>query len=86
MSDVLEDICAEKRVHIDGCKAEVPLEILERIIKSQKPPRGFAAKLEQAAAERGFGLITELKRASPSRGARCSAIRSRRKVTAGTRR
>ena len=45
MSDVLEDICAEKRVHIDGCKAEVPLEILERIIKSQKPPRGFAATL-----------------------------------------
>ena len=68
MSDVLENICADKRVHIEGCKAEVPLAVLERIIKLQRPPRGFAKRLEDAAAAKGFGLIAEIKRASPSKG------------------
>ncbi|MSO70779.1 MAG: indole-3-glycerol phosphate synthase TrpC [Alphaproteobacteria bacterium] len=68
MSDVLEEICADKRVHIDGCKAEVPLAVFEKIIKLQSPPRGFARKLEEAAEAMGFGLIAELKRASPSKG------------------
>jgi indole-3-glycerol phosphate synthase len=68
MSDLLDQILADKRVHIDGCKGEVPQAILERIIKLQRPPRGFAARLDQAAAAKGFGLIAELKRASPSKG------------------
>lgn len=68
MSDVLAKICDDKRAHVTRCKAEVSLDALERQAKARSPARGFAAALEAAAARSGYGLICEIKKASPSKG------------------
>ncbi len=68
MSDVLARICADKRRAIAAAKAERPFAILEREAEAATPPRGFIAALEHAVATSGYGLIAEIKRASPSRG------------------
>jgi indole-3-glycerol phosphate synthase len=67
MSDVLARICADKRVHIGAAKRREPLAGLERRAKEAEAPRGFVAALERAAVA-GYGLIAEIKKASPSRG------------------
>ncbi|MDY0874035.1 indole-3-glycerol phosphate synthase TrpC [Dongia rigui] len=71
MSDVLAQICDDKRVHVTACEKAVPLaEIRRRAEESQRsdPPRGFAARLEKAVQDGHFGLIAEIKKASPSKG------------------
>ena len=68
MSDVLAKICDDKRAHVRQCKAEVSLDALERQAEDRGPARGFAAALEAAAARSGYGLICEIKKASPSKG------------------
>ncbi|MBX6367947.1 MAG: indole-3-glycerol phosphate synthase TrpC [Rhodospirillales bacterium] len=67
MSDVLARICADKRKHVAAAKSVEPLAELELRARKADPPRGFCAALERAA-ERGYGLIAEIKKASPSRG------------------
>src|SRR5689334_16145768 len=67
MSDVLTRICADKRRHVAGAKRAEPLAALERRAKDAEAPRGFVAALERAA-KNGYGLIAEIKKASPSRG------------------
>ena len=69
MSDVLAKICADKREHIAARKRAVsPSEITAAAEGRNRidPPRGFAKRLEQVAAADKFGLIAEIKRASPS--------------------
>ena len=68
MSDVLERICAEKRHAIAAAKAARPPALLRREAEAAAKPRGFAAALERAMAAGRYGLIAEIKRASPSRG------------------
>jgi indole-3-glycerol phosphate synthase len=67
MSDVLARICADKRAHVAAEKPKRPLAALETEAKAATPPRGFIAALEAASAT-GYGLIAEIKKASPSRG------------------
>jgi indole-3-glycerol phosphate synthase len=67
MSDVLARICADKRAHIAAAKRAEPLAALEARARAAEPPRGFLAALERASAS-GYGLIAEIKKASPSRG------------------
>ena len=67
MSDILARICADKRAHVARQKAARPLAAVEEAAKAEPPPRGFARALENASRA-GFGLIAEIKRASPSRG------------------
>lgn len=68
MSDVLERICADKRREVAAAKATRPLAAVERAATDASAPRGFIAALERAVAAGGYGLIAEIKRASPSRG------------------
>jgi indole-3-glycerol phosphate synthase len=68
MSDVLARICEDKRAHVARRKAARPLAVLEAEARTQPPPRGFARRLEAAATAVGYGLICEIKKASPSKG------------------
>lgn len=66
--NILEEICAAKREHVRRCKRERPLAEIEEAARAAPPPRGFAHALERAVAKGGYGLICEIKRASPSKG------------------
>jgi indole-3-glycerol phosphate synthase len=68
MRDVLAEICAEKRAHVARAKAvRSEAELLAGI--SEAPPvRSFAAALERRLSEGRYGLIAEIKKASPSAG------------------
>lgn len=68
MSDVLEEICSEKRRHIDERKQLLSVDELEKIIAANGKARGFHRALKDKATESGYGLICEIKKASPSKG------------------
>jgi indole-3-glycerol phosphate synthase len=68
-TDVLARICADTRAETARRQREVSLAALrERIAANPDTPRGFARALCRAANSHGFGLITEIKKASPSGG------------------
>ena len=66
MSDTLQPILERKRAHVAARKAQLPESALDPA--GNGPPRGFAAALARAQAEGRFGLIAEIKKASPSKG------------------
>ena len=67
MSTILDQIKAYKLTEVAARKAVRPLADVEDAASSAQAPRGFAAALSAAAAT-GYGLIAEIKKASPSRG------------------
>jgi indole-3-glycerol phosphate synthase len=67
MSTILDRIKAYKLEELAKAKAVTPLSELETAAKSAAPPRGFARALREAALT-GYGLIAEIKKASPSKG------------------
>jgi indole-3-glycerol phosphate synthase len=66
--DVLAEICAAKRAHVAQTKAALPESALRARLDSAPPLRPFAAALESQLAQGRYGLIAEIKKASPSRG------------------
>jgi indole-3-glycerol phosphate synthase len=68
MSDVLARICADKRAHIARRKVERPLGDLIAAARAAERPRGFADRLAAEVAQGRYGLIAEIKKASPSKG------------------
>jgi indole-3-glycerol phosphate synthase len=68
VADVLADIVSGKRLEVAKAKAKLSYADLESLAKSEKPPRGFGAALDRAVAAQGYGLIAEIKKASPSAG------------------
>jgi indole-3-glycerol phosphate synthase len=68
VSDALARICAGKRHEIADAKAARSLAEMERAAGDAPPPRGFVAALVASMEAGRYGLIAEIKRASPSRG------------------
>ncbi len=68
-SDVLARICADTREEVARRKAMRDLPSLRgEIAAANDKPRGFGRALKAAAAAGRFGLIAEIKKASPSGG------------------
>ncbi|EYD72453.1 indole-3-glycerol phosphate synthase TrpC [Limimaricola hongkongensis] len=65
--DILDKIKAYKLEEVAARKAELPQADIEARAAQAPAPRGFAARLTEAARE-GYGLIAEIKKASPSKG------------------
>ena len=71
MSDILEKICADKRQHIERKKTERSLdEVIDaaNVANKNNPTRGFIGALEAKVSLGHYGLIAEIKKASPSKG------------------
>lgn len=62
---MLAEICATKRAEVAARKLTRSIADLDEVAVAQTPPRGFRAALDGAP---GFGLIAEIKKASPSKG------------------
>ena len=67
MTTILDRIKAYKLEEVAARKAARPLAVIEAEAREAPPPRGFARALAEAAVT-GYGLIAEIKKASPSKG------------------
>lgn len=69
MSDnLLTRICDDKLVHVAHQQSHISLKDLEHRIADTPPCRGFLYALQQQKEQGQFGLIAEIKKASPSKG------------------
>ncbi|WP_150290313.1 indole-3-glycerol phosphate synthase TrpC [Sphingobium estronivorans] len=67
MTNKLIEICDVKKEEVARRKAAITVSTLHARAAEQTPPRGFRKALDDAARS-GFGLIAEIKKASPSKG------------------
>jgi indole-3-glycerol phosphate synthase len=65
---ILDDIAAYKREEVAAAKQRLSDAALDERAWAQAPPRGFRAALMRAQASGRYGLIAEIKKASPSKG------------------
>ena len=68
MSDILEKIKSYKLEEVAKAKTKITISELEALAAKQTPPRGFAKALNKENTNGGYGLIAEIKKASPSKG------------------
>lgn len=68
MSDILQKITAYKREEIARAKTVRPRTEVEAAARDAGAVRPFAGALENRITEGSFGLIAEIKKASPSKG------------------
>lgn len=66
--NVLDQICEAKKKHIKVQKEIKPLCILEEEIKNTIPSKGFIKRILDFTLSNRIPLITEVKKASPSKG------------------
>lgn len=67
MSDILDKIKTYKLQEVAARKQSMPLQEVEALARDAPPTRNFAEKLQEASRQ-GYGLIAEIKKASPSKG------------------
>lgn len=67
MTDILAKIKDYKLADVAARKIALPLAEAEALARTASPVRGFAAALA-GASRAGYGLIAEIKKASPSKG------------------
>jgi indole-3-glycerol phosphate synthase len=68
-TDVLSRICADTRAAVVRAKTATSIEALRHEIGARDDtPRGFGSALKEAVAQGRYGLIAEIKKASPSGG------------------
>lgn len=67
MSDILKKICDIRLEQVKAAEKLRPFAAIDAAAKAADKPRGFRAALE-AKAKSGYGLIAEIKKASPSAG------------------
>jgi indole-3-glycerol phosphate synthase len=65
---ILDDIAKYKREEIASAKARVPQAEIESRAKAAGPVRGFRSALIKKRDTGAYGLIAEIKKASPSKG------------------
>jgi len=68
MTNKLVEICTNKRIEVADRKAVISAALMDTHLAAQSPPRGFRRALDAAVAAGGYGLIAEIKKASPSKG------------------
>lgn len=68
MSNILAKICDDKREHVAYCKKRRALNLLEVAARQASEVRGFTNALASKARAGEYGLIAEIKKASPSKG------------------
>ncbi|MDB9762836.1 indole-3-glycerol phosphate synthase TrpC [Alphaproteobacteria bacterium] len=65
---VLKEICDNKILEVNTLKKKTSKKELLEIIKMQESPRGFRKALNNKVKNNNYGLIAEIKKASPSKG------------------
>ncbi|SEH33738.1 indole-3-glycerol phosphate synthase TrpC [Magnetospirillum fulvum] len=65
---VLDRICGEKRKQVAELKGRRTIQELLKRAEDQAPPRGFALSMQHQIDKIGYGIIAEIKKASPSAG------------------
>ncbi len=68
MTDILTKIIAYKRQEVADAAARCALPAMQAKARAASPVRPFAAALDEKLAQGKFGLIAEVKKASPSKG------------------
>jgi indole-3-glycerol phosphate synthase len=68
MATILDNIAAYKRVEIVSAKRTLPASDIEHAARQADPVRPFIAALRDRLDRGDYGLIAEIKRASPSKG------------------
>jgi len=65
---ILDEIAAYKRDEVAAAKARLSIGEIETAARAAPAVRGFRAALERKQAAGAYGLIAEVKKASPSKG------------------
>jgi indole-3-glycerol phosphate synthase len=68
MSDILERILAVKVEEVAAARAAIPLQAVMSAARDAAPPRDFVGALRAKIAAGRAGVISEIKKASPSKG------------------
>jgi indole-3-glycerol phosphate synthase len=67
VGNILDQIIADKRIEVERCKEQQPVELLKEKVQGMKKCRNFYSAVTKQNP-RGLNVIAEVKKASPSAG------------------